>query len=86
LFHALIFSQGYAKGVTTVLAPVPTLLFPIAYSGAANAGVPLAFVVEKYGWNAYFAVLMACCGVVLVLMLPMMNLKSYSQQEALKAA
>ncbi len=73
--------------MATVLAPsVPTPLFPIAYPGAANAGVPLAFVVEKYGWNAYFAVLMACCGVVLVLMLPMMNLKSYSQLEALKAA
>eukprot|EP00884_Botryococcus_braunii_P017473 jgi/Botrbrau1/4409/Bobra.0348s0002.1 len=61
----------------------------ISYLGAANAGVPLAFVVEKYGWDAYFGVLIGCCVIVLLLMLPMLNLKSYSQQQAelsLKAA
>lgn len=51
-------------------------------AGAANAGVPLAYVVDKYGWDAYFGVLIACCLVVIVLMLPMLNLKSYSQQQA----
>lgn len=42
----------------------------------------MAYVVDKYGWDAYFGVLIACCIVVIVLMLPMLNLKSYSQQQA----
>lgn len=60
-----------------------------AVTGAANAGVPLAKIVQSYGWNAYFASLVGACGVVLLLMAPMTNLKSYSQRQAeaeLKAA
>ena len=54
----------------------------IAYLGAANAGVPLSIIVRDYGWNTYFATLLAACVAVLILMTPMMNLKSYVQREA----
>lgn len=58
-------------------------------AGAANAGVPLAKIVQSYGWNAYFASMVGACAIVLLLMTPMTNLKSYSQRQAeaeLKAA
>ncbi|KAK9908663.1 hypothetical protein WJX75_001165 [Coccomyxa subellipsoidea] len=61
----------------------------ISYLGAANAGVPLAKIVQTYGWNAYFMSLMGACGIVLLLMAPMTRLDSYSQRMAkaeLKAA
>ncbi len=48
--------------------------------GAANAGVPLAKIVQTYGWNAYFISLAGACGVILLLLAPMTNLKSYSQR------
>ena len=51
-------------------------------AGAANAGVPLAKIVQTYGWNAYFASLAGACGIVLLLLAPMTNLKSYSQRQA----
>lgn len=50
-------------------------------AGAANAGVPLAKIVQTYGWNAYFASLAGACGIILLLLAPMTNLKSYSQRE-----
>jgi sugar phosphate permease len=52
----------------------------ISYAGAASAGVPLALLVEKFGWNAFFASLGASCILVVLLILPMINLKSYSQK------
>eukprot|EP00898_Chlorokybus_atmophyticus_P000707 jgi/Chlat1/1637/Chrsp127S08673 len=58
----------------------------ISYLGAANAGAPLAMVVQKYGWGVYFTTLISACVICLVLLLPMMNLKSYVQQEAAKTA
>ena len=51
----------------------------VAYLGAANAGIPLSIVVRDYGWNAYFMALVAACGVAVVLLLPMVNAKSYVQ-------
>ncbi len=51
-------------------------------AGAANAGVPLARIVQMYGWNAYFAALIGACGIVLLLMAPMMHLDSHSQRMA----
>lgn len=49
-------------------------------AGAANAGVPLAKIVQTYGWNAYFISLAGACGIVLLLLAPMTNLKSYTQR------
>ena len=45
--------------------------------------------VQNYGWEAYFAALGVACGMALLLLAPMVNLKSYVQREEaarLKAA
>lgn len=52
----------------------------IAYLGAAGAGVPIALIVQKYGWNAYFTALLASCAIILALLAPTINLKSYVQR------
>ena len=51
-------------------------------AGAANAGVPLAAIVQRYGWETFFTTLAVSFGAVILLMLPMLNLKSFSQREA----
>jgi sugar phosphate permease len=58
----------------------------VSYLGAANAGVPLAAIVQSRGWDAYFGALAACCGVVVALMLPLVGAPSHSQREARLAA
>lgn len=57
------------------------LLGWIAYLGAANAGVPLSIIVRDYGWSSYFTTLFVSCGMVLLLLTPMINLKSFVQRE-----
>ncbi len=58
----------------------------IAYLGAANAGIPLSIIVKEYGWNAYFSTLIGACALALLLLSPMVNLRSYVQRvEARKA-
>jgi len=52
----------------------------VAYLGAANAGVPLSILVKEYGWGAYFSALLAACGLALVLLSPMVGLKSHVQR------
>lgn len=56
----------------------------IAYLGAANAGIPLSIIVKNYGWSAYFTTLLAACGLALLLLSPMVNLKSAVQREQAK--
>ena len=58
----------------------------VSYLGAANAGVPLAALVESRGWGAYFAALAACCGIVVLLMAPMILAPSWSQRERARVA
>ncbi|GMH43125.1 hypothetical protein BSKO_11047 [Bryopsis sp. KO-2023] len=58
----------------------------ISYLGAASAGVPLALIVEKYGWNVYFSAMIASCAVAFVLVLPMINLYSDAQKNEMAAA
>jgi MFS transporter, OPA family, sugar phosphate sensor protein UhpC len=53
----------------------------VAYLGAANAGIPLSIIVKEYGWNAYFSTLIGACFFALMLLLPMVNLKSHVQRE-----
>ncbi|KAL3139964.1 hypothetical protein ABBQ38_004251 [Trebouxia sp. C0009 RCD-2024] len=53
----------------------------VAYLGAANAGIPLSIIVKNYGWNAYFTALLIACGMAILLLAPMVNLKSYVQRE-----
>eukprot|EP00878_Enallax_costatus_P006011 GHUV01006305.1.p1 GENE.GHUV01006305.1~~GHUV01006305.1.p1 ORF type:complete len:184 (+),score=61.52 GHUV01006305.1:764-1315(+) len=58
----------------------------IAYLGAANAGIPLSIIVKEYGWSAYFNTLLGACGVALLLLSPMINLKSFVQRRELYLA
>ncbi|MEW5313928.1 MAG: hypothetical protein WDW38_005459 [Sanguina aurantia] len=58
----------------------------VAYLGAANAGIPLSIIVKDFGWSSYFTTLIVACGLALLLLSPMTNLKSYVQREANKKA
>ena len=60
---------------------LPHRLAPMR-AGAANAGVPLAAIVQNYGWDVYFGALIASCVITVLLILPMARLKSYSQTVA----
>lgn len=55
------------------------LLGWVSYMGAACAGAPLALAVQKYGWNVYFTTMVAAATVLSLLVIPMLNLKSYAQ-------
>ena len=44
--------------------------------------MPLAAIVQNYGWDAYFTALIASCVATVLLILPMARLKSYSQTVA----
>jgi OPA family sugar phosphate sensor protein UhpC-like MFS transporter len=57
------------------------LLGWVAYLGAANAGVPLSLVVQSHGWGAFFAALLAACGVTVLLLLPLVGARSYVQRQ-----
>ena len=54
----------------------------VAYLGAANAGVPLSLIVKNYGWGAYFSALLCACAGALLLLAPMVGLRSHVQREA----
>jgi OPA family sugar phosphate sensor protein UhpC-like MFS transporter len=54
----------------------------VAYLGAANAGVPLSLLVQRYGWDAFFATMIGASGVALLLLVPLMNAKSFVQRDA----
>lgn len=52
-------------------------------AGAANAGIPLSIIVKEYGWATYFNTLVGACALALLLLSPMMNLKSFVQRREL---
>ncbi|CAD7702020.1 unnamed protein product, partial [Ostreobium quekettii] len=58
----------------------------VSYLGAASAGVPLALIVDKLGWNAYFGTLIGACVVSFLLVLPMINLYSDAQKNEMAEA
>jgi len=58
----------------------------VAYLGAANAGVPLSYLVQAYGWDAFFAVMVGACGLAMLLLVPLLNARSFVQREAAAAA
>jgi len=68
--------------VCTILFILRCLINLLCSAGAANAGIPLSIIVKKYGWNAYFTALLVACGMAILLLAPMVNLKSYVQREA----
>lgn len=46
-----------------------------AYLGAATAGYPLGRLTEEWGWYGFFAGMVACCAIAVVLLIPMWNIK-----------
>lgn len=58
----------------------------IAYLGAANAGIPLSIIVKDFGWGAYFTTLIIACGLALLLLSPMTNLRSAVQRASNRKA
>lgn len=51
----------------------------ISYAGAAFAGVPLAFMQQRFGWDGYFAVMAGGCVAAILLLLPLLNARSQAQ-------
>jgi sugar phosphate permease len=58
----------------------------IAYLGAANAGIPIAHVVQSHGWAGFFTAMLGACGVALLLLATVANAQSYGQRQAKAAA
>ena len=52
-----------------------------AYVGAAMAGGPLGAVMQEWGWNAFFLILIACSVIAAVLLAPLWSLKSSPQRQ-----
>ena len=57
----------------------------VAYLGAANAGVPLSMLVQLYGWDAFFAAMVGASLLAILLLVPLLNAKSFVQREEAKA-
>ena len=57
------------------------LLGWVSYMGAACAGAPLAYAVQKMGWGFYFSAMTAAAVAACVLVIPMLNLRSYTQNQ-----
>ncbi|KAI8464482.1 MAG: hexose-phosphate transporter, major isoform [Monoraphidium minutum] len=57
----------------------------IAYLGAANAGIPLSFIVQKMGWGGFFSALLGACCVAMVLLSTVANAPSYLQRREKEA-
>jgi sugar phosphate permease len=62
----------------------------VAYLGAANAGIPLSLLVNKFGWDAFFTALFGACALAILLLIPAFNAPSevqrQEQKQQLKAA
>jgi sugar phosphate permease len=53
----------------------------VSYMGAANAGAPLALIVSKYGWEAYFFAMAAASVLAVALLAPLADARSRVQEE-----
>ncbi|GAX77747.1 hypothetical protein CEUSTIGMA_g5190.t1 [Chlamydomonas eustigma] len=60
------------------------LLGIVAYFGAANAGIPLSHILQHSGWDGYFMAMTVACICALLLLLPLVNSKSYIQEKMWK--
>jgi OPA family sugar phosphate sensor protein UhpC-like MFS transporter len=47
-----------------------------AYFGAAAAGYPLGKVLQEYGWPEYFYILIGCCVIASLILLPFWSLRT----------
>jgi hypothetical protein len=67
--------------LTRLTLPLPPKTpYPRPPAGAANAGIPLSIIVKEYGWATYFNTLIGACFLALLLLAPMVNLRSYVQR------
>lgn len=58
---------------------VQGLLGLVSYTGAANAGIPLSYVLKHHGWDGYFMVMAASSVAALLLLVPLANAPSFVQ-------
>ena len=60
-------------------------VMPVLHEHWGTLHISLSFLpmldVQNYGWEAYFSALGVACGMALLLLAPMVNLKSYVQRE-----
>jgi len=54
----------------------------LSYAGATFSGAPITYLVKKFGWNVYFQSMLACCGLIIALCLPLWNKRSYADEQA----
>lgn len=52
-----------------------------AYLGASFAGGPLGKITDVWGWQGYFWTLVVCCGIALMLLIPLWNAVEYEEDE-----
>lgn len=52
-----------------------------AYAGATLAGLPMSMVVKRFGWGSLRTVVVGCCVVVAVLLLPLLRQRSHEQKQ-----
>lgn len=55
-----------------------------AYIGAAVAGGPLGWLTESLGWNGFFYALVVCCGVSILLLVPMWGITAANRKLNIK--
>jgi OPA family sugar phosphate sensor protein UhpC-like MFS transporter len=53
-----------------------------AYLGAAVAGGPLGAITQKWGWDIYLLTLSICCGLGVLILLPLWSVKTNPKEEA----
>lgn len=61
-----------------VVATATGILGWISYGGAASSGLPLSMLVRHFGWNAFFATMIAASLSAAVILLPMIRLGGHS--------
>lgn len=56
-----------------------------AYFGAASAGYPLGLIAQEWGWSGYFAILVGCCLVTMLLFVPMWDARAPGSEDSPEA-
>lgn len=55
-----------------------------AYIGAASAGYPVGTITQMWGWNGFYLVLLSCCAISVLLLLPLWSVTANSAKIKLK--
>lgn len=54
----------------------------VAYLGAAFAGYPLGVIIDRWGWDGFFWSLAICCGVAILILVPLWGISRTSSAKA----